>query len=166
MTLLAACRKDDGLPSPPAPSPKEWVDFYGVEYKAPPGTNALNKNGVLPGPEGGGGTPADERPNVVLTKPQGFYVEIVKPAKPVSMEGMMYSLGQNKVGSNLSGKATANGWDLTYETVRGDATPSKTHIIYVTLNGGHYQCTYDDSNCPDPKAAEAICRSIRPKVPK
>ena len=165
MILLVACRKDDGLP-PPAPSPNEWRDFYGVEYRAPPGTNALNKNGVLPGPGGRGGVPADERPNVVLTKPQAFNVEIVKTTKPVSMEGMMYTLGQNKIGSNLNGKATTVGWDLTYETVRGDSTPSKTHIIYAALSGGFYQCTYDESTSPDPKAAEAICRSIRPKTPK
>jgi hypothetical protein len=177
--VLGACRKEDRSPSPSpsappsasssqARAPTEWSDFYGIQYKAPAGTNAQSHDGVLPGPGGQGGIPRGVRPSVVLMKPapQSFYVEILKTSEPVSLEGMQYVLAGNKVGSNFIGKATSTGWELTYDAARGGGSTSKSHILYMDSAGGHYQCTFDEGNCGDAGAAEAICRSFRPKAGK
>jgi hypothetical protein len=173
--VLGACRKEDRSLSPlpsasssQARAPTEWSDFYGIQYKAPAGTNARSSDGVLPGPRGQGGIPSGVRPSVVLTMPapHSFYVEILKLSEPVSLEGMQYVLAGNKVGSNFIGRATSTGWELTYDTVRGGGSTSKAHILYVDSAGGHYQCTFDEGNCSDVGAAEAICRSFRPKAGK
>jgi hypothetical protein len=125
-------------------------------------------DGVLPGPGGKGGIPTGARPRVVLAKPgpDGFYVELAKPSEPVSLDGMKYSLTGNKIGSNFVSTITSAGWDLTYDTPRGDGSTSVTHIIYVDIGGGHYECTYDEGNGGSAAAAEGICRSLRPKTGK
>ena len=42
----------------------------------------------------------------------------------------------------------------------------KGGVVYVDIAGGHFQCTYAEEKCTDPTAAEAICRSMRPKAGK
>jgi hypothetical protein len=182
MLVLGACRNDDRSPSPSpastsvqvgspsqAPSTSEWSDFYGIEYKAPAGTDARITDSVRPGPGGKGGIPTGVQPSAVLIRrgSQGFYVGLVKTAEPVSLEGMKRVLVGNKIGSNLVGKATKTGWELTYDMSReADGGTSKVHTLYFDVGGGHYRCTYNEADCADPAAAEAICRSIRPKAVK
>lgn len=176
IALLGACGKETtstststSTSSSPSPSPSvpssEWTDFQGIQYRAPAGTNVMSADGVMPGPGGLGGIPTGVRISVTLTKPRGFYVEIVKNAQPTSLEGEKYVLLANKVGTKMVGKATSTGWELTYDMpVTNDAQPAtQAHELYADLAGGHFTCSYADVNCPDPAAAEAICRSLRPK---
>jgi len=171
IALLGACRKEP-VPTPTSTTSRsssaassEWTDFQGIQYRAPAGTNVLSADGVLPGPGGLGGIPSGVRISVTLTKPKGFYVEIVKNAQPTSLEGEKHVLLANKVGTNMVDKATPTGWELTYDMpVTDDARPAaKAHELYADLAGGHFTCSYADVNCPDPAAAEAICRSLRAK---
>ena len=152
-----------------ATSSSGWSDFYGIQYQSPAGTTAQITDSTLPGPGGEGGSPAGERPDVVLILPgaHGFRVQIVKPAEPVSLDGMKYALVGNKVGSNHVGTATKTGWELTYDVRSEDSSStSKVHIIYADVAGGHYQCSYDEASTGDPAVAEAICRSLRAKTGK
>lgn len=162
IALLGGCRKET-VPTPARAS--EWTDFQGIQYRAPSGTSALSAGGVLPGPGGLGGIPSGVRISVTITKPNGYYVEIVKSAQPTSLDGEKQGLLGSKAGTNMVGKATNTGWELTYDMpVTNDArVATQAHELYVDLAGGHFKCTYADVNCPDPAAAEAICRSLRPK---
>lgn len=183
LVALGACRNEDrsGSQAPPVPLPSqvpssspthaaplsEWSDFYGIQYKAPAGTDARITRSVLPGPGGKGGIPTDVRPSAVLSLPgpRGFYVELLKTAEPVSLEGMKRALVGNKVGSHHVGKATKTGWELTYDMINpADGKTGKAHTFYFDVAAGHYQCSYYEVNCGDPAAADAICRSIRPKA--
>ena len=123
-----------------------------------------------PGPGGLGGIPSGVRITVTLSHPapNGFYVEIVKTAEPTSLEGEKYVLLANKVGSKMVGKVTSTGWELTYDMPGpSDArTSSKAHVLHADIAGGHFDCRYADVNCTDRAAAEAICRSMRPKPGK
>jgi hypothetical protein len=159
IALLGACGKET------VPKSSGWSDFQGIQYRAPAGTNVTSADGVLPGPEGLGGIPRGARISVTLTKPKGFYVEIVKNAEPTSLEGEKHVLLANKVGTNMVGKATSTGWELTYDMpVTNDARlATQAHEVYADLAGGHFTCSYADVNCANPSAAEAICRSIRLK---
>jgi hypothetical protein len=69
-----------------------------------------------------------------MTRPKRFHVEIVKNAEPTS-----------------------------HVARRRDAGSTGERGGYTDLAGGHFTCSYADVNRPDPSAAEAICRSIRPK---
>jgi hypothetical protein len=164
--VSSACRQDGG---PSSQVSSEWMTFHGIQFRVPVGTRAETTDGVLPGPEGMGGIPTGDRPSTVLILPgpHGFYVEIIKTNAPVSMEAMKHVLVGSQVGQNHDGEATSTGWEMTYET-RGvpDASTKKTHIQYFEVAGGYYQCIYGEANCGDPAAAEAICRSIRPKPVK
>jgi len=145
----------------------EWSDFYGIQYRAPAGTNAMTQDGTLPGPGGMGGIPRGVRVSVRLSKPAplGFYVEIIRTAEPVSLEAMKHALVGSTAGSNMVGHVTSTGWDLIYDMPgAAGASTSKAHIVYVDIAGGHFQCIYAEANCTDPAAAEAICRSMRPKA--
>lgn len=174
--LLGACGKEtvstsassaSASASPSSPAP-EWTDFQGIQYRAPAGTNVMTRDGVMPGPGGQGGIPAGVRITVTLTKPKSFYVQIIKNATPTSLEGEKYVLLGNKVGTNMIGKVTSTGWELTYDMpVTNDArVATQAHELYADLAGGHFMCSYADVNCPDPAAAEAICRSMRPEPTK
>jgi hypothetical protein len=152
--VLAACGKKDSKPS------TDGSDFYGIQYRVPAGTSAKITDGTLPGPGGQGGAPSGVRISLVLTRPgpDGFYVEIIKTAEAVSLDGTTFALVANNVGSNMAGKATGTGWELTYDLPSG----GKAHVVYADIAGGHFECSYADVNCPSPAAAEAICRSMRP----
>jgi hypothetical protein len=158
LLLLCVCGKETSASS---------AEFHGVQYEAPAGTHARVADGVLPGPGGGGGIPSGVRISLTLTHrdPRGFYVEIVKTAAPRSLDAEKATLLANKVGSNMVGKVTPTGWELTYDMpVTNDARiASQSHVLYADLAGGHYTCSYADVNCTDRAAAEAICRSMRPK---
>jgi hypothetical protein len=165
---LAACesRGAPPAPAPPAVSP-EWTDFYGIQYKAPPGTNAHVTRSVLPGPGGEGGSPTDERPYVSLGMggPRRFHLTITKVRGPETLDAIKASYAANGVGSGHTGVTTKTGWEMTYRNPRSD-DPTKTslvRLIYADIGGGHYECIYDEQNCADPTVAEAICRSIRAK---
>ena len=68
LVALNGCGKQrDGASSAPEPS-SEWSVFEGIEYRAPPGTHAMLRDGVLPGPGGQGGVPTGVRPSVTLTR--------------------------------------------------------------------------------------------------
>ena len=53
----------------------------------------------------------------------------------------------------MVGKVTSTGWELTYDMpVTNDArTSSKAHVLHADLAGGHFECSYADVNCPDPR---------------
>jgi hypothetical protein len=172
VAALSACGREGSGTTSALGTKLEWKDFYGIQYQAPPGTDERTTNGTLPGPGGLGGVQTDERPSVTLsmTEPHRFYVEIVKPKERVSLEGMKYVLPQLKA-TNIVAAPTSAGWDLTYDTQEEGAptskdggSTSKTHIIYVELAGGNYQCTYGEVSCSDVAAAESICRSMRAKA--
>ncbi|WP_437676304.1 hypothetical protein [Sorangium sp. So ce131] len=144
-----------------------WRDFYGIQYRAD-GAHAHETDGVLPGPEGLGGIPSGVRPSVVLTRPDGYHVEIAKPAQRLSLEAEKASLEQSRAGSNFREVVTSDGWELTYDrpTLPG-AEPGRSggeaHVIYREIAAGNYQCSWADVSGRDPRAAEAVCRSIRPR---
>ena len=174
IALLGACGKErvrtiaTSSPTPSSSTPaasSDWTDFEGIQYRAPAGTNVERRDGVLPGPGGQGGIPGGDRISVTLTKPNGFYVEIVKNARPTSLEGEKYALVAAKAGTNMVDKVTSTGWELTYDMpVTGNGkTATQAHELYADLGGGHFMCSYADVNCPDAAAAEAICRSLRAK---
>jgi hypothetical protein len=159
---LVAC----GSPTPPAPLPtSEWTEFYGIQYMAPRGTDARVTRSVLPGPGGEGGSPTDERPYVTLAMagPHGFHVEITKSREAATLDATKAMYAANHVGTDHIGVVTSTGWEMTYQTRRSDdpAKPSTARVFHVDLGGGHYECVYDEQNCPDPAAAESICRSMR-----
>lgn len=160
LALLDACGKRVPTSSSPT-SASEWTDFEGIQYRAPAGTNVERRDGVMPGPGGQGGIPTGVRISVTLTKPHGFYVEIVKNASPTSLEGEKQALLAAKAGTNMVDKITSTGWELTYDMPTTTAT--QAHELYADLAGGHFMCTYADVNCPDSAAADAICRSLRQK---
>ncbi|HTN92607.1 MAG TPA: hypothetical protein VL242_53430 [Sorangium sp.] len=144
-----------------------WRDFHGIQYRAD-GAHAHESDGVLPGPGGLGGLPSGERPSVVLTRPDGYHVEIAKPAQRASLEAEKASLEQSHAGSNFREIATPDGWELTYDMpTQPGAEPGRSggraHIIYREIAAGNYRCSWADVNGRDPKAAEAVCRSIRPR---
>ena len=119
----------------------------------------------MPGPGGQGGVPTGVRISVTLSKPDTFYVEIIKHAAPISLEGEKYVLLGSKAASSAAGKVTSTGWELTYDRpVVNDARAAKKkgRIFYFDIASGHFECSYAEENCPDPAAAEEICRSIRP----
>jgi hypothetical protein len=177
MVGLGACTKEresttstssaTAIPSTTATaSSNEWTDWEGIQYRAPPGTNALLRDGVMPGPGGQGGIPGGDHMSVTLTKPNGFYVELVKDASPTSLEGEKYVLTEGgKLKREMVGKVTSSGWELSYDygTSKDGGRVPQTHEIYTDIAGGHFKCTYGADNCPDATAAEAICRSLRPK---
>ena len=143
----------------------ESFDFYGIQYQAPPGTTAGITRSVLPGPEGLGGSPVDERPYVTITLAGRFSVQITKTQGPSTLEGTKALYIANRIGTNHTGVTTPTGWELTYRTARSDdaTKTSSVHLMYADLGGGHYECIYGEQNCPDIAAAEAICRSMRAK---
>lgn len=181
MLAAAACGKEPSITAAPpdassvplvtataTASTMVWKDFVGVQYQAPSGANATFKDGVMPGPGGQGGIPTGERPSLTLSMagPKGFYVQLEKPKDAVSLDGMKRVIDGMKMGTNVVTKKTANGWEISYaRTDAADAEPPNAHILYFDIAGGHYQCTYADVNCGDPAMADAICRSLRAKVP-
>jgi hypothetical protein len=141
-----------------------WIDFEGIEYRAPEGTTMNVEDGVLPGPGGLRGIPSGERIEASIAKKGAFYLQLVRTRLPPTLEGTKQSLLANHVGRNLKGTVTQTGWELTYEHIDSSgASPGKAHVIYAYIAGKHYECSWADVNCPDPVAAEALCRSLRPK---
>ncbi|MBS2012213.1 MAG: hypothetical protein JST00_04970 [Deltaproteobacteria bacterium] len=159
----SACGKERAAPSP---TPSEWTDFEGIQYRAPPGTQQVVRDSVLPGPGGLGGRPSGVLVEASISKanPNGFYVELERSRDPSTLEGTKGSLVSNGVGRNLMGQSTATGWELTYEQIGGSgASVGLVHVLYTDLGGKHYRCTWAEANCADKKAADALCRSLRPK---
>lgn len=157
--VLVACGS-----TPPSPPAAEWSDFYGIQYQAPPGTDARITRSVLPGPGGGGGSPTDERPYVTLSA-AGFYVTITKTQERSTFDTTKQVYLANQVGTDHTGVTTATGWEMRYRMPRSD-DPTKTsgvHLVYAELGGGNYECSYGEQSSRDLAAAEAICRSMRVK---
>ncbi len=166
MVFCLGCRKETVDGAAPSSSSGEWIDFEGIQYRAPAGTQQLVKDGVLPGPGGLGGIPSGQRIHASISKPNpnGLFVELLRTADPVTLEGMKSSLVANGIARHLVGKTTTPGWELTYEQIDGaDASIGEVHIVYADLGGKHYQCTWAETNCADKKAADGICRSLRAK---
>ena len=149
VVLVAACKKTDTTP---------WIGFYGVEVKAPAGTDVHRTDSVLPGPGGQGGSPVGERPSVTLTRAQSFNVEVRKLPQPMTYEDAIAVLEKSPGNANFRGKRAPHGWELTYDMA--GAPPVKVSLIYADLGGGHYECGWT-SQSPDVEAAEAVCRSVR-----
>ena len=162
LLVLVACGADKATP---APAVSEWTDFYGIQYQAPPGTTARITESVLPGPGGEGGSPVGERPYVELSMPGRFHVTITKTRGASTLDATKALYVANKLGTDHAGASTPTGWELTYRVPRSDDSTktSVAHLVYAALGGGHYECSYDEQNCADPKAAETICRSMRAK---
>ena len=155
LIVLAACRKEAG-----------WIDFEGIQYRAPHGTAQRVEDGVLPGPGGQGGIPSGVRVEASITKPNpnGLFVQIVRTAEPASLDGTKQSLSANHVGREMKGATTQAGWELTYEQLDANGAPvGNVHMVYRDIGGGHYQCTWGEANCADRAGADAICRSMRAK---
>jgi len=147
----------------------EWKEFHGIEVQIPAGTHAEVQESVLPGPGGQGGSPTGERPTLTLfmAGANHFHLQIIKSSEPTSLDGMERVIRGNHMGTNLVGKQTAHGWELSYNAIaEGETTPGKpVHTIFNDIAGGHFECTYGEANCADPAVADAICRSIRVKAP-
>ena len=159
----SGCRPDGGPPS----SGDDWSQFEGIEYRAPAGTQRSVEDSVLPGPGGMGGRPVGELVVLTLSKarPGSFYLTIERSRGPLPLESERRVLEGNRVGRNLVGKTTANGWELTYELLDSTGTPlGIAHEIYAELAGGHYKCTWGEMNCEDRTAPDAICRSMRARA--
>jgi hypothetical protein len=58
--VVAACRGQSG---------GDFVDFEGIQYRAPAGSTMRVQDGVLPGPEGLGGIPSGQRVEATITRP-------------------------------------------------------------------------------------------------
>lgn len=155
--VVAACRIQSG---------GDFIDFEGIQYRAPAGSTMQVQDGVLPGPGGLGGVPSGQRVEASIGRPNpnGLHVTIVRTAEPASLEGTKQSLAANRVGRNMNGKITPAGWELTYEQLDTMGTPwGIVHMVYADINGKHYQCTWAEVSCADRAAADAICRSMRAK---
>ncbi len=164
LVVLVACGADKAAQSPAV---SEWTDFYGIQYQAPPGTAARVTDSVLPGPGGEGGSPVGERPYVALSMPGRFHVTITKTRAASTLAATKALYVANRLGTDHAGTSTATGWEMTYRVPRSDDSTktSVAHLVYAALGGAHYECSYDEQNCPDREAAASICRSIREKPP-
>jgi hypothetical protein len=159
LVLFSGCKGT----STTTPASSMWIDFEGIQYRAPVGTTMNVEDGVLQGPDGLGGIPSGERIEANISKSAAFYVQLLRTRVPSTLEGTKQSLLANHVGRNLKGTVTETGWELSYELIVNGTSSGKAHVIYTEIAQKHYECSWADVNCPDPAAAEALCRSLRPK---
>jgi len=142
-----------------------WHTFEGIEYRAPKGAVQQVQDGVLPGPGGLGGIPSGQHIEARITSQEGkLFMSLVRSAAPKTLEATEKTLEANHIARGLAGKTTPTGWELTYEQIdTTGASIGKVHVVYADVAGGHYECTWAEVNCGDHAAADALCRSLRPK---
>lgn len=141
----------------------ETVAFYGILVDVPAQTSSSSSGSHLP--MNYEGAPTEVTPGITFIRPDthDLYLEIKKLPAPVSLEGMKLVIGQQPQAGKLTGRTTANGWDLEYGWKNEGGPASTVYVRYFQLGSEQYECQYDDGNSKQLEVAEKICRSIRPK---